>query len=574
MTGKVIQGLFIGGRPRIPAPVAQTSMMPRQARPPAPALARCAPIVQPHSSGDVFQVDPAQLGLASGGGRRLPDAVRGKMEAALGADFSGVRVHVGPQAERVGAIALTMGTDIYFAPGRYQPDTVQGQQLLGHELAHVMQQRLGRVRNPLGGGIAVVQDRALEAEADRLGHRAAAQRVAVQPKLAPGAAQPPSPVRISPPISAGPSRYRLTAGAAGRKIGSVMVHAHDKASLEVTDLRVDPAHREHGIGKLLLDSAARTGQRFGKSKVMLAAQDSGSGRLTHWYKEMGFAQVGVNQYGYPQLEAPISRMLAGAAQPSRARWSPQKFQPSCAQLAGAFHPIIPPRARSFQSLYRSIQMMEEPEKARDKYKIYPQDNIVKIPVDLLVGTHLAVSESFDDGKKVQATADELVANPQLVNNPKFTLTVFKATRPGDPDGPAYCWSANNRRLKAMKLAHKLLKEEGKSLPEVNIKWATESDLMDATLPHKWNNIDAIGDVPFANFATRIARYESGDTPEKKVTTPKQTQKLHVELKKQREKEKPTKFTGPRGQRTQAERKKEDELFSKLTADQLADIYDL
>ena len=89
---------------------------------------------------------------ASSGGRPLPDAVRGKMEAALGADFSNVRVHVGPQAERIGAIAFTLGSDIYFAPGRYQPDTVYGRQLLGHELAHVVQQRAGRVRNPLGSG--------------------------------------------------------------------------------------------------------------------------------------------------------------------------------------------------------------------------------------------------------------------------------------------------------------------------------------------------------------------------------------------------------------------------------------
>src|SRR5271168_3340725 len=184
MTGKVIQGLFIDGRPRIPTPVALPSAMPRRPGPPAPAFAGRAPIAQPYGARDAFAVDPGRLGLASGGGRPLPEAVRGKMEAAFGADFAGVRVHVGPQAERVGAIALTMGTDIYFALGRYQPETIQGQQLLGHELAHVMQQRAGRVRNPLGSGVAVVQDHALEAEADRLGQRAASHRVAAQPKLA------------------------------------------------------------------------------------------------------------------------------------------------------------------------------------------------------------------------------------------------------------------------------------------------------------------------------------------------------------------------------------------------------
>ncbi len=135
-------------------------------------------------------MDTAALGLARGGGQALPASVRGRMEAALGADFSAVRVHVGPQAQRIGAVAFTTGTDIYFAPGRYQPDTLPGQQLLGHELAHVVQQRQGRVRHPTGVGLAVVQDRALEAEADRLGQRAAWPGPARGPATLP-AARPP-----------------------------------------------------------------------------------------------------------------------------------------------------------------------------------------------------------------------------------------------------------------------------------------------------------------------------------------------------------------------------------------------
>jgi len=115
-------------------------------------------------------------------GKPLPQTVLAKMEAALGADFSAVRVHVGPQAARIGALAFTTGNDLYFAPGQYQPDNVRGQQLIGHELVHVIQQRQGRVRAP-GSGTFVVNDRALEAEADRLGIMAAAHRAVVQPKF-------------------------------------------------------------------------------------------------------------------------------------------------------------------------------------------------------------------------------------------------------------------------------------------------------------------------------------------------------------------------------------------------------
>jgi hypothetical protein len=95
------------------------------------------------------------------------------MEEFFKADFSDVRVRVGPEAPAIGALAFTIGSTLFFAPGQYQPEAPQGRRLIGHELAHVLQQRAGRVRHPAGAGIAIVQDAALEAEAERLGMRAA-----------------------------------------------------------------------------------------------------------------------------------------------------------------------------------------------------------------------------------------------------------------------------------------------------------------------------------------------------------------------------------------------------------------
>jgi hypothetical protein len=107
------------------------------------------------------------------GGWTLPKEIQGRMEKAMGADFSDVRVHVGSEVSAIGAIAFTWGSNIHFAPGYYSPHTPHGQQLLAHELTHVLQQRAGRVRNPFGNGVAVVQDHALEAEADRMSQKAA-----------------------------------------------------------------------------------------------------------------------------------------------------------------------------------------------------------------------------------------------------------------------------------------------------------------------------------------------------------------------------------------------------------------
>ena len=105
----------------------------------------------------------------------IPNEVKQKMEDSFGTDFSSVRVHPeSSQAPEVGALAYTQGTDIHFAPGQFKPDTSTGQQLLGHELAHVVQQAEGRVQPTTEiGGMPVNDNEGLEHEADVLGAQAA-----------------------------------------------------------------------------------------------------------------------------------------------------------------------------------------------------------------------------------------------------------------------------------------------------------------------------------------------------------------------------------------------------------------
>jgi hypothetical protein len=66
------------------------------------------------------------------------------MEQRFGHDFSTVRVHHDAQAaesaEAVNAQAYTVGRNVVFGPGQYQPATDEGDRLLAHELAHVVQQ--------------------------------------------------------------------------------------------------------------------------------------------------------------------------------------------------------------------------------------------------------------------------------------------------------------------------------------------------------------------------------------------------------------------------------------------------
>jgi len=186
----VIQGSFPNGLSRVaPAPAAAQPLAAHstpawvQARVGAPGAPRpvqrqAAPTAAAHPN--AVQLQQHAVELAPAGGQPLPPQVRQKMEAIFRTDFRDVRIHVGPQASTLGATSFTHGSHIHFAPGQYDPDTAHGQQILGRELAHVVQQRAGRVRNPFGSGVALVHDRSLEAEAERMATRASA----VQPKSA------------------------------------------------------------------------------------------------------------------------------------------------------------------------------------------------------------------------------------------------------------------------------------------------------------------------------------------------------------------------------------------------------
>lgn len=120
--------------------------------------------------------DPLQrsVEIPKSGGSSLPDSVRAPMESSLGADLSSVRVHQGDHVPALGAMAFTQGNDVHFAPGRYDPGSDSGRDLIGHELAHVVQQRAGRVQATGDvSGVPLNDSASLEAEADSAGHRAA-----------------------------------------------------------------------------------------------------------------------------------------------------------------------------------------------------------------------------------------------------------------------------------------------------------------------------------------------------------------------------------------------------------------
>ncbi len=87
-------------------------------------------------------------------GSPLDSSTREFMEPRFGYDFGNVRIHTDEQssisAQKVNALAYTVGNNIVFNKNRYEPNLREGKKLLAHELTHVLQQqRSGSFKNVL-----------------------------------------------------------------------------------------------------------------------------------------------------------------------------------------------------------------------------------------------------------------------------------------------------------------------------------------------------------------------------------------------------------------------------------------
>ena len=104
------------------------------------------PFIQTKGSDEGIANDSVsqQINSTKGSGNNLDRPVRSFMETRFGTDFSDVKIHTGEYAvqmsKELNAQAFTVGNDIYFNSGKYNPGSDSGKQLLAHELTHTLQQ--------------------------------------------------------------------------------------------------------------------------------------------------------------------------------------------------------------------------------------------------------------------------------------------------------------------------------------------------------------------------------------------------------------------------------------------------
>ncbi|MCF3580443.1 DUF4157 domain-containing protein [Planktothrix agardhii 1811] len=108
------------------------------------------PDQQVMAGGDASTELETSIQTAKGGGQPLDGGLQRSMGQAMGADFSGVKVHTDSQSDQLNqsiqAKAFTTGQDVFFRQGAYEPSSRGGQELIAHELTHVVQQNGGAVQ--------------------------------------------------------------------------------------------------------------------------------------------------------------------------------------------------------------------------------------------------------------------------------------------------------------------------------------------------------------------------------------------------------------------------------------------
>ena len=88
-----------------------------------------------------------QISSSKSNGSNMDDSTESFMSSRFGTNFNQVKIHTDNEAIQMNrelkAKAFTVGNDIYFNEGQYQPGSDGGKHLLAHELVHTVQQGKG-----------------------------------------------------------------------------------------------------------------------------------------------------------------------------------------------------------------------------------------------------------------------------------------------------------------------------------------------------------------------------------------------------------------------------------------------
>jgi hypothetical protein len=145
-----------------------------------------------------------RIAAKQGGGAPLDGATRARMETDLGHHFADVRIHADDESDalnrRVGANAFTLGSDIFLGREATSAGAYGGDEMLAHELTHVVQQQGTTPGGPLTVGAV---DDPQEHEASAVASAVSAGSSTRVPSAVPSAQTAIAPTRVQRDAKAG-----------------------------------------------------------------------------------------------------------------------------------------------------------------------------------------------------------------------------------------------------------------------------------------------------------------------------------------------------------------------------------
>jgi GNAT superfamily N-acetyltransferase len=128
-----------------------------------------------------------------------------------------------------------------------------------------------------------------------------------QPKMQAASLQPQAQYELSPPVWIGNGRQQIRVKTKGSPtpIGSVDVHFNEPGKAFISDLEVAQAHRQHGLGSMLVKAALDSARRQGSMATELEANPSAGSiskqGLVSMYQKLGFRSTGFTRRGNPRM---------------------------------------------------------------------------------------------------------------------------------------------------------------------------------------------------------------------------------------------------------------------------------
>ena len=258
--------------------------------------------IQPKLMTDLGKQKKQDSGVSSS---KLPEEVQAKMENSFSQDFSGVNIHENSSSARnINAMAYTQGSDIHFAPGEYQPSSQPGQELIGHELTHVVQQKQGRVGQGEvhGKGLEINMDPMLEKEADDAG------KLASQGNSVPAVSTNKSGIQFKLSRIGNDTLSEITT------TGITSSHAKNmglKKGIEGVEASQQLAEGDWNKVLLYAKIFKEIGDKYGVPGALLAAIASRESGVGSALNEDGYGLYDSNGYGIMQIDKNANPSLTG-----------------------------------------------------------------------------------------------------------------------------------------------------------------------------------------------------------------------------------------------------------------------